>query len=424
MQKLYKKIIYMSLIFSLMFFICVPCFAFTPSSNNIYQGIDVSRWQGTINFSQVKNSGIDIVYIKSSEGRTYIDPYFEQNYKGAKENGLKVGFYHYVTARSVEVAIEQAIFFAEVISQKIPDCKLAMDFEDFGNLSINSINEISKAFLETLEKETGIQALIYSNAYSAKNIFSYELTKYPLWVANYNTNKPSANGKWQNWVGWQYTSTGKVGGISGYVDRNQFTEGVFLKDIKPIPTPENTIFQNNFQENFIFYTVKSGDTLSYIAKKYNTTVQNIVALNPIIRNPNLIYPGQKFSIITNSSNSQNYSTYKVKKGDNLSKIARIYGTTVSSLVYLNKIKNPNLIYPNQILKISSNSDNISLDGNHSCGKILYIIKYGDTLSNLSLKYDSSVQDIVKVNNISNPNLIYAGSVIQIPTCKMDLRKLP
>ena len=163
-------------------------------------GIDISHWQGNIDFSAVKRSGISIVYIKSSEGRSFIDPDFEINYSNAKANGLNVGFYHYVTARSVESAKEQALFFARVIAGKQPNCKLAMDFEDFGNLSISEINGISKAFLETLEQKTGVEALIYSNAYSAKNIFGQELTKYPLWVANYNVNKPSGNGKWNTWV--------------------------------------------------------------------------------------------------------------------------------------------------------------------------------------------------------------------------------
>ena len=174
--------------------------AFAPSSSNIYQGIDVSRWQGNIDFTLVKNSGIQVVYIKSSEGKNYIDPYFEQNYTMAKANGLKVGFYHYVTARSTEEAKLQAIFFSRVIAGKSPDCKLAMDFENFGNLTINQINSISKVFLETLEKETGSEVLIYSNAYSASNIFSNELTQYPLWVANYNVSSPSGNDKWQTWV--------------------------------------------------------------------------------------------------------------------------------------------------------------------------------------------------------------------------------
>lgn len=197
---MFKKIITSFFCLIILILIAVPCFAFGPSNSKLYNGIDVSRWQGEINFSSVKKSGVEIVYMKSSEGRSYIDPYFEENYTEAKKNNLKVGFYHYVTARTVEVAKEQAIFFANVICQKSPDCKLAMDFEDFGDLSIYEINEISKAFLETLEKETKKDALIYSNSYSAKNIFSKELTKYPLWVAHYNVSRPLDNGKWKSWV--------------------------------------------------------------------------------------------------------------------------------------------------------------------------------------------------------------------------------
>ena len=200
MQNICKKILITFIGISLTFFICMPCFAFGPSSSTIYQGIDVSHWQGNIDFYAVKKSGIDIVYIKSSEGKSYIDPYFEINYQNAKANNLKVSFYHYVTARSTSEAEKQAIFFARVIAGKSPDCKLAMDFEDFGNLSINEINHIAKVFLNTLEKETGIDALIYSNAYSAKNIFSSELVNYPLWVANYNASTPTANGKWNTWA--------------------------------------------------------------------------------------------------------------------------------------------------------------------------------------------------------------------------------
>ena len=163
--------------------------------------------------------------------------------------------------------------------------------------------------------------------------------------------------------------------------------------------------------------------MSKIAKMYSTSVNDIVALNTIIKNANLIYPGWRLTIITNTSDSSTFY-YTVKKGDTLSGIAKKYGTTVNSLVSLNGIKNRNLIYINQKLKIYSNSGYSSSSRENSCGKILYTIKYGDTLSSIALKYQSSVSDIVKVNNISNPNLIYAGEQIRIPTCKMDLRNLP
>ena len=374
---MFKKIKIIVLLFSFVtFFIIstsVSSLAFGPSSSTIYQGIDVSSWQGNINFAQVKNAGIDIVYIKSSEGVSYIDPYFERNYQNAKANGLKVGFYHYVnarnteqartnglkvgfyhyvTARTVEEARNQANFFAKVISGKEPDCKLAMDFESFGNLSVNQINEISKVFLETLQNATNKEVLIYSNSYTARTILSSDLAIYPLWVANYGVSEPGGNDKWNTWVGWQYTSTGRVTGISGNVDRDKFTDGVLLSDNSPIPTPDSPSTPEEPIENgTIIYTVKSGDTLSKIAREYGTTVNNIVSLNPSITNPNLIYPGEQFTISINNNTSSSSLVYTVVKGDTLSEIAVRYDTTVSKLVIDNNISNPNLIYPGQRLVI-------------------------------------------------------------------------
>lgn len=416
---MFKKIKIIVLLFSFVtFFIIstsVSSLAFGPSSSTIYQGIDVSSWQGNINFAQVKNAGIDIVYIKSSEGVSYIDPYFERNYQNAKANGLKVGFYHYVTARTVEEARNQANFFAKVISGKEPDCKLAMDFESFGNLSVNQINEISKVFLETLQNATNKEVLIYSNSYTARTILSSDLAIYPLWVANYGVSEPGGNDKWNTWVGWQYTSTGRVTGISGNVDRDKFTDGVLLSNTSPIPTPDSPSTPEEPIENgTIIYTVKSGDTLSKIAREYGTTVNNIVSLNPSITNPNLIYPGEQFTISINNNTSSSSLVYTVVKGDTLSEIAVRYDTTVSKLVIDNNISNPNLIYPGQRLVIyKGNTTNLG----NECGKVLYTIKRGDTLSEIATRYDTTVNEIATLNNISNPNLIYAGNIIRVPNCR-------
>lgn len=412
MKKISNKFLSLLCFFILLVTISTPIFAFGPSSNTIYEGIDISSWQKNVNFSKVKNSWIDIVYIKSSEGTRYIDPYFESNYKNAKANGLKVGFYHYVTARNVTQAKEQANFFARIISGKQIDCKLAMDFESFGNLSVSQINEISKVFLETLESATKTSPIIYSNAYSAREIFSSSLNKYPLWVANYGVSKPGSNGKWSSWVGWQYTSTGRVDGISGNVDRNKFTDGILLNNSTPMPPPPDNS-ENSNTDNTIVYIVKRGDTLSEIALKYGTTISNIVTLNNI-RNPNLIYPGQKLTININNS-STNSTIYIVKKGDTLSEIALKYSTTVLNIASLNNIGNPNLIYPGQ--KLAINYSNNGIDGQNACGKIAYKIKRGDTLSEIALKFETTVNHIVMLNNIANPNLIYAGNTILISNCK-------
>lgn len=203
-----------------MYILIAPVYAFSPSSDTIYEGIDVSGWQGNINYAEVRNSGIQIVYMKASEGSSFVDPYFNQNYENAKANNLKVGFYHYLTARSIEEAISQANFFVSTISGKVPDCRLAMDFESFGNLNTEEINQIGLAFMRTVENLSGKEMVIYSDTSNASYRFGGELTNYPLWVAQYEVYEPTPNGNWSTWVGWQYSDAGEIPGISGYVDRD------------------------------------------------------------------------------------------------------------------------------------------------------------------------------------------------------------
>ena len=392
-----------------MYILITPVYAFSPWGDVIYQGIDVSGWQGNINYAEVKNSGIEIVYMKSSEGRSFIDPYFNQNYTNAKSNGLKVGFYHYLIARSNEEAIEEARFFVSVISGKEPDCRLAMDFESFGNLSVEEINQIGITFMTAVQNLSGKEVIIYSNTNDARNIFSGELTNYPLWVAQYEVYEPTPNGKWSTWAGWQYTSTGEVAGISGHVDRNKFTNQVLLNTSGTIPLPDNT--DKPIAGGTTTITIQRGDTLSRIALEYNTTVARLVELNNIA-NPNLIYTGQKLIVPsgetpddTDGNSTSGQTIYIVKAGDTLNQIAASFGTTARAIAVENNIRNINLIYVGQRLIIPTNR----YDLNHT----LYKIRWGDTLYSISRRYGVPIATIVRLNRIQNPNLIYAGQTIRI-----------
>ncbi len=392
-----------------MYILITPVYAFSPWGDVIYQGIDVSGWQGNINYAEVKNSGIEIVYMKSSEGRSFVDPYFNQNYTNAKANGLKVGFYHYLVARSNEEAIEEARFFVSVISGKEPDCRLAMDFESFGNLSVEEINQIGITFMTAVQNLSGKEVIIYSNTNDARNVFSGELTNYPLWVAQYEVREPTPNGKWSTWAGWQYTSTGEVAGISGHVDRNKFTEQVLLNTSGAIPLPDNT--DKPIAGGTTTITIQRGDTLSRIALEYNTTVARLVELNNIA-NPNLIYAGQTLIVPsgetpddTDGNSTSGQTVYIVKAGDTLNQIAASYGVTARAIAVENGIRNINLIYVGQRLIIPTNR----YDLNHT----LYKIKWGDTLYSISRRYGVPIAAIVRLNRIQNPNLIYAGQTIRI-----------
>lgn len=411
MKKRILKIVLSFLIIATapMYILIGPVYAFSPSSDVIYDGIDVSGWQGNINYEQVASSGIEIVYIKASEGTNFVDPYFNQNYTNAKANGLKVGFYHYLTARSNEDAIAEARFFVSVISSKTPDCRLAMDFESFGNLSPEEITQIGLTFMRTVENLSGKEMVIYSDTSNASYRFYGELTNYPLWVAQYEVSEPTPNGNWDTWVGWQYTDAGEIPGISGYVDRDKFTDGILLNETSEIPLPEDT--NKPIAGGITTITIQRGDTLSRLALEYNTTVSRLVELNNI-QNPNLIYAGASLIVPSGetASDSDGNSTsgqtiYIVQRGDTLNQIAAQFGTTAIAIAKENNIRNINLIYVGQRLIIPTNR----YDLNHT----IYKIQWGDTLYSISRRYGVPIATIVRLNRIQNPNLIYAGQTIRI-----------
>lgn len=323
--------------------------AFPADSNEIYNGIDVSEWQGDINFTDVKASGIKIVYIKSTEGSTYIDPYFKSHYYSAKQNGLNIGFYHFLTARNEEEAIIEARFFASAINGLDSDCKLAMDFEVFNDLTLTEINDIALAFLTETERLTGKEVIVYSDAYNARATFSSRLSsKYPIWVAEYGSEEPE-NGQWSTWTGFQYTNQGRISGISGFVDRDYFTPEIFLSNNSTINVSNSSA--PSVSTNYII--VKYGNTLSQIALRFDTSYQYLAKINNI-KNPNLIYVGEKIYVPTLNNSKLHDSShilYLVKRGNTLSQISRLYNVSINSIVNLNDIQNPNLIFAGQILRI-------------------------------------------------------------------------
>ncbi len=205
-----------------------PGLAFGPSSETILDGIDISAWQGEIDFAAVKSSGVDIVYIKAGQGGRQ-DSMLETNYQKALDAGLNIGFYYYVTACTTQEAAAQANNFAQILQGKATDSPPAMDFESFGNLSSQEINEIALTFMETLAAASGRTPIIYSDLYNARDIFDERLAQYPLWIAEYGPSSPGDPGKWASWVGFQYSSSGSVPGINGQVDMDKFTADILTK---------------------------------------------------------------------------------------------------------------------------------------------------------------------------------------------------
>ena len=163
------------------------------------------------------------------------------------------------------------------------------------------------------------------------------------------------------------------------------------------------------------YTVQSGDTLSGIAARFGVTVQELCDWNNI-SNPNYIYVGEMLKLsggsTSSNSSSSNPTTYTVQSGDTLSGIAQKFGVTVQELCDWNNISNPNYIYVGEVLRVSGNTGSTSSTSTSSNAQT-YTVQSGDTLSGIAAKFGVTVQDLCNWNNISDPNKIYVGEVLRV-----------
>lgn len=181
--------------------------------NVLARGIDVSRWQGEINWSQVAADDVSFVML-GTRSKGVVDPYFHRNIQQASAAGVKVGVYIYSLAVTVEMAEAEADFVLDLIHDYPVSYPVAFDMEDStqGNLSKEELAAIANAFCKKIS-DSGYYPIVYANENWLKNKLDMSLMDYPVWVARY-----SARPSYQNPVMWQATSTGSVKGINGNVD--------------------------------------------------------------------------------------------------------------------------------------------------------------------------------------------------------------
>ncbi len=171
------------------------------------------------------------------------------------------------------------------------------------------------------------------------------------------------------------------------------------------------------------YTVQRGDTLRSIARKFNTTVQAILALNAI-PNPDIIYPGQVLKIpsasagapaptappagsspVPTSAAPGRLTTYTVQRGDNLYKIARKFSTTANAIIAVNPGINPNRIFPGQVINLPFDNTGV---------KKTYVVQRGDNLQKIAAKFNTTIAILQQLNGLSDPNKIFVGQTLVVP----------
>lgn len=188
--------------------------------SDLLRGIDVSKWQGDIDWKKVSLSGIDFAMIRSSFGNMHTDEKLAANVAGCEKYGIPYGFYHYSYADSVKEARKEARYFLSVIKKYHPEYPLVLDIENdhFKKMSRNQVTNIIIAFVQELEN-----AGYYASVYSFANFFNdyvdmSKIKNYDIWIACWG-DEERLNSFYDGPYGmWQYSATGSVNGIDGEVD--------------------------------------------------------------------------------------------------------------------------------------------------------------------------------------------------------------
>lgn len=356
------------------------------------KGIDVSSYQENIDWRKVKEAGYQYAILRLGIGDNVAsqdDKKLKEYIKGCQDTGIPFGFYlvSYAKRLSGSESVESEIEHTKrLIEGTNPFCIFYdMELDNTTYLGKETLTSFAIKYCDYF-KNLGYQVGVYANKNWFTNYLDYNKLKsngYKIWLAHYGVDKPGLECDI-----WQYSDKGNVEGIntnstdldimySNLIGSNQEPNSSNLKSISEIiqevvegkwgngedrkilltsagynynevQAKVNSMLGNN--NSIITYTVKSGDTLSSIASKYNTTYQKLAQYNNI-SNPNVINVGQVIKIPNESASTVEKEYYIVKNGDTLSSIAKKYGTTVNNLVALNNIRNANLIYVNQKIRV-------------------------------------------------------------------------
>ena len=190
-------------------------------NDNTQIGIDVSKWQGDIDFSKLKNAGVEFVIIRVGSsnginGENFVDSKFVQNIENANSVGIPVGVYFYSYANSVDRAVSDAKWIIDQIKDYKVELPIAFDWENWGSfnkyeLSFFGLTNMAKKFMDTV-KSSGYDAMLYSSKTYLENIWMN--VDYPVWLAHYTKNTNYTG----DYTYWQLCSNGRVDGINGDVD--------------------------------------------------------------------------------------------------------------------------------------------------------------------------------------------------------------
>lgn len=383
---------------------------------DLFYGIDISSHNDIDDWNAVRGNNLTYASVKTTQGDYYINPKHQQQIDGARAAGVLAGAYHFADP-NVAVARNLDHFVNISRSRGAFDSGAFMpmlDVEDSPSDGIHwdawSANTFIPTFIGGLRDRTG-QGLV--SVYASLNDWQTILRpdewaddQVRLWVAVFNGDPGNLEGHQDGRVALhQHTAHGNVPGARSFIDRNVTVNGYSLAQLtignvtappqpgpapEPVPTPGG----------WVAYSVQAGDTLGELAQRFGTSVDELVRINSI-RDRNLIYATQVIMVpggTGGGSTGDGTVPYRINPGDTLSDLATRYGTTVDALVALNNIPDRNTIIAGEWINVPGDVP----------GRGSYEVQPGDTLGGIAAELGVTIDHLVRLNNIQNPDLIHPG----------------
>lgn len=341
------------------------------------KGIDVSQWQGNIDWQKVKGAGVQFAMLRAGYGRNNLDTKFHRNAQGAIAAGIPIGLYWFSYALNVEMARREAQYAVEVAKKYKITWPIAYDLEyDTVSYAVKNGVAITKslatqmaiAFCEEI-KRLGYIPMVYTNLDYLNRYFDRSKLPYDLWYAQYASTASVADKEI-----WQYSSKGSVPGIAGNVDMNHgYKDYGNGGDSKPDPAPTPSPAPSGITLNL---------AVAVMQGKYGAGQDRKNAL------------GTRYQEVQ----------------DFINHIASASTDTLVAEVMQGKYGNGET--RKTVLGSRYKAVQDKIDGRGS-GAVYYTVRSGDTLSGIAAKYGTTYQKLAQMNGIANPNKIYVGQKLRV-----------
>lgn len=378
-------------------------------------GQDVSSYQlSDFDYMlQRKQLGSEFTIVKLGgsggfEGEHYQNPKASAQLANASKSGQDVAGYFWGQFGSDRLMAQKMAGYAVADAHRTglkQGAAIALDYEQGASMSRTANTDAIIEFMSAV-KSAGYKPLLYSGAYYMKRYVDIERIGKQfgtcLWVASYKTTGLQLAPDFAYFPSMNYVAMWQFADNWHGTDGNVELVSVIKGDVKNNVTVKPTVTVSGN-----YYTIQSGDSWWSIANRFGMDMYQLAQLNGKTIN-DIIHPGNVLKISGKLKNNakkpqtQTVAYYTVRTGDNLSMIAARFKTTVSALQSANNIRNANLIFPGQVLKIGRQATIMSV----------YTVRPGDTLSAIASRLGTTVKHLQSVNNIRNVNLIYPNQTLK------------